>query len=67
MTKWVDDMFRADAVLKEGIVRRQKSDVNNMGVLPEIIDRAKANDWHVLESETQYIVLCNSGQLQILC
>lgn len=66
MSAYVDAMFRAAAAANDGVVRRQKLDVLNNRVLDEIIERAKENEWHVLESDTQIIVLCNSGHLRIL-
>jgi hypothetical protein len=59
-------MFRADAAATDGVVRRQKFDVLRLGVLDQIIERAQDNGWHVLESDTQIIVLCNTGHLRIL-
>jgi hypothetical protein len=59
-------MFSADAARTDGVVRRQKFDVHRHGVLDQIIERAQENGWHVLESDTQIIVLCNTGHLRIL-
>lgn len=49
------------------MVRRSLYDVERLGVLDEIVERAIDEGWHVIETGDQVVVLCHPGQLNILC
>ncbi|MEW1705937.1 hypothetical protein AB0230_01740 [Microbacterium sp. NPDC089190] len=65
MSAWVDQIFGAGQVGSGGVVRRNVADVAAYGAFDEIVDRAKANGWHVIETGNQIIVLCHAGALVI--
>jgi len=67
MSRWVDQMFDAQAVLAGGVVRRSVHDVRRFGAMDEIVERAQENGWHVVETGDQIVVLCHAGALAIHC
>ena len=66
MSSYVDNMFRAQAAAG-GVVRRNIGDVYRLGVLDEIVDVAREEGWHVIETGDQIVVLCHTGRLSIIC
>jgi hypothetical protein len=67
MSSWVDQIFKAAQTGSGGVVRRSIYDVQRLGVLEEIVDRAIDEGWHVIETGDQIVVLCHPGRLNILC
>ncbi len=67
MSSWVDTMFGADQARNGGVVRRSIYDIDRLGVLDEIVERAKEQNFHVIETGDQVVVLCHSGSLMIYC
>ncbi len=56
-------MFDAQIVAREGIVRRKKADVEKYASFQELLNRVRNEDYHLIETGDQYVVLCNSGAL----
>jgi hypothetical protein len=67
MTKWIEQIFEAKIVNKEGIVRRNKTDVHSHASLDELLDYTRENGWHLIETGNQYVVLCHPGAMKIHC
>jgi hypothetical protein len=67
MSAWVEQIFSARIVGDGGVVRRSISDVNQNNALEEIIEIAKENDFHVIETGEQVIILCNPGYMKVHC
>ncbi|MFI1382929.1 N-(5'-phosphoribosyl)anthranilate isomerase [Embleya scabrispora] len=67
MSTWVDQIFRAAAADRGGVVRRSIYDVERMASLEEIIGIARERHFHVLETGDQVVILCNEGELRIHC
>jgi hypothetical protein len=60
-------MFDAKIVEDEGIVRRDFRSVRKHASLDELVDYARSQGYHVIETGNQYVVLCNRGALKIHC
>lgn len=67
MSAWTDQMFPAQQARKGGIIRRDLEDVLKFSSREEILAIAKNKNYHVIESGNQIVVLCNDGDLKILC
>ena len=67
MSAWVDRIFDAYQVQAGGVVRRATRNVERYGAFDEIVRRAQANGWHVIETGDQIVVLCHEGSLVIHC
>ena len=67
MNAWMEQVFGAKIVYKEGIVRRKRSDVRKHASLTEFLSYIRAQKYHLIETGDQYIVICNSGAIKIHC
>lgn len=67
MSAWIDQMFDAQIVAREGIVRRKKEDVHQYASFNELIQRVRDEQYHLIETGDQYIVICNRGAVLIHC
>ncbi len=68
MSAAVDQMFLSSQQARSGgVVRRSLHDVNRLGTLPEIIQRAHRKGFHVIETGGQLVLLCHEGELIIHC
>ncbi len=66
MSATVELMFNASTQANNGgVVRRAAWRIHAMGLLPEIIRRARANNFHVIETGGQIVLLCHEGDLVI--
>ena len=64
---WLDDLFAAKAVGKGGIFRRSVKDVEREIGRPVLISEVRRRGFHLIECGGQFIVICNPGQVQIIC
>ena len=47
-----------------GVARRNKRDVHRLSSRGQVLELAKVNDWHLIETDTHYIVLYDAGFLK---
>jgi hypothetical protein len=64
---WIQDIFRAGAVNKGGIVRRSKPDVLRNGGFKALRREVERRGFHLLRTGGQYVVIYNKGAVKILC
>jgi len=64
---WIDQIFRAGAVNKGGIVRRSKADVLKNGGYQALLGAVKKRGFHLVRTGGQYVIICNKGQIKVLC
>ena len=66
---WVEQIFQAQQAqpANGGVVRRAREDVDKYASLGEIVDYARDNGFHVIETGDQVVILCHSGALVIHC
>lgn len=67
MNAWIEQMFEAQIVEKEGIVRRKKRDVQKYASFNALLEYVHEQQYHLIETGDQYIVICNPGVLKIHC
>lgn len=68
MTKaWVRQWFSARAAREGGVIRRRADLVEKYTSLDEVRREAEARGWHVVVIGEQVIVLCNAGDLTVVC
>lgn len=67
MSAWIDQIFTAAEAISEGVVRRQKSDVDGKGLFQELILEVRRRDFHLLEIGDQYVVICNTNAIITHC
>ena len=64
---WLGDLFAANAVAKGGIVRRAVCDVEMEIGRAALLDEVRRRRFHLIECGGQFIVICNPGQMQVIC
>ncbi len=64
---WLDELFAAKAVTKGGIVRRAVRDVEREIGRTSLILEVRRRGFHLIEGGDQFIVICNPGQMQVIC
>jgi hypothetical protein len=64
---WLDDVFAAKAVGKGGIVRRAVRDVEREMGREIFVGEVRRRGYHLVECGGQFIVICNTGQMQVIC
>jgi phage baseplate assembly protein gpV len=64
---WVTQWFGARAAQDGGVVRRRIDYVEQYASLGEVEREARARGWHVVVIGEQVIVLCNEGDMQVIC
>lgn len=62
---WMERIFKAKAVMKGGVVRRSKRDVELFGGREALLEIVEARNFHLVECGDQYIVICNPGLLRV--
>lgn len=66
MTK-LEEMFSAQSAGKEGIIRRNKKHIERLIGFDALLQRVKREQFHLIETGEQYIIICNPGVLKIHC
>lgn len=64
---WLDDLFSAKAVSRGGIVRRAVRDVEREVGRAALMAEIRRRGFHLIECGGQFIVICNPGQMQVIC
>lgn len=64
---WQARIFGAKSVQAGGVVRRKIRDVHREIGREALIAEVKARGFHLLECGDQYVIICNSGQLRVVC
>lgn len=67
MSVWINDIFKAGAVNKGGIVRRSKASVLKNGGYKALKSAVKKRGFHLIRTGGQYVVICNKGDFKLLC
>lgn len=67
MSAWIEQIFDAQIVEKDGIVRRNKKDVERYASFESLLRYVRDQQYHLIETGDQYIVICNPGVLKIHC
>ena len=68
MNAWINQIFKAGAVAKGGVVRRNLSDVIKYAGSPQaLLVEVKRRNYHLVQTGNQLIVICNSGDVKIHC
>jgi hypothetical protein len=62
---WIRQMFSAQAVGRRIIVRRKKGSVHKYASYDLLERHCKENEFHLVETGDQYIVICNDGHFRL--
>jgi len=62
---WLNQIFAAKAVTSGGVVRRSKVWVETEIGLDRFELAVRARGFHLIESGTQFVVICHSGPISL--
>jgi hypothetical protein len=65
--KWSDKVFSAKAVADRGVVRRAIRDVERDIGRAAFELEVRRRGFHLIECETQFVVICNPGRINVIC
>ena len=63
---WLDQMFATKAAQSGGVVRRSRAWVDREVGRERFIAEVRSRGFHLLESASQFIVICNRAPIRIL-
>jgi hypothetical protein len=63
---WIDRIFSAKVAASGGVVRRSVASVDREIGRQLFEDEVRRRRFHLLQCGGQYIVICNSGHMQII-
>ncbi len=66
-TAWLVSLFEAKAVQKGGIVRRAIHDVEREVGRQALVAEVNRRGFHMVECGGQFIVICNTGAMKVVC
>ena len=61
ITAWLRQQFNGTG----GVSRRSKSSVRQYASRAELLEMVKARDWHLIETDSHYIVIYDPGFVKI--
>ena len=65
--EFINKMFEAEAAKNGGIVRRKIASIEKSASLKYLIKEVQERGFHLIETEDQYVVICNSGKFKVHC
>ena len=67
MSAWINQIFKAGAVAKGNVVRRDKNSVAEYASRAELLKEVRKRRFHLIETGDQYVIVCNRGVLRLHC
>lgn len=64
---WLTQVFAAGQASQDGVVRRSIESVLQYSSEEDLVGDARSRGFHVLKTSNQYVILCNEGDIQVLC
>lgn len=64
---WIDQIFAAGEVAKGNIVRRKVASVERYASIAELEAEVRRRGFHMIRTGEQVIVICNAGQVTMVC
>ncbi len=64
---WLESIFNARATYCGGVIRRSVRDVERYASRESLIAAVKAKGFHLVETGDQFVIICNDGQITLIC
>lgn len=64
---WLNQIFTAQAVAKGGVVRRKITDVDAKVGRQTLELEVRRRGFHLIEAGTQFIIVCDTGHIRLIC
>jgi hypothetical protein len=66
MSAWIDQIFEA-AAAQGNVVRRSIADIEKYANMGELVSEVRNRSFHLVLTGEQAVVICNVGELRIVC
>ncbi|WP_371038132.1 MULTISPECIES: hypothetical protein [unclassified Rhodosalinus] len=64
---WGRRIFHAKAAARGGVLRRSVRDVEREIGREALIEEVRARGFHLIECGGQFIIICNAGDMRVIC
>jgi hypothetical protein len=64
---YINAIFEAKAAKTGGIVRRKIENVERYASRSYLLTEVAARRFHLVEVGSQYLIICNSGSMRLIC
>lgn len=64
---WIAEVFGAKSVARGGVIRRDLGWIDREIGRERFIAEVRARGFHLIETGGQWIVICNTGFLRVIC
>ncbi|MGI3185327.1 N-(5'-phosphoribosyl)anthranilate isomerase [Nioella aestuarii] len=64
---WLDQIFSAKAAMRGGVIRRSKGDVERKIGRSRLELEVRKRGFHLVEAGDQFIIICDRGEIRIVC
>jgi hypothetical protein len=64
---WIDQIFQAQAARNGAVIRRKISSVAQFASHDLLEAEVRSRGFHMITCGDQYVIICNPGQLQVIC
>ena len=64
---WINQIFKAQSAGAGGVVRRSATDVRKYASHQDLKKEVLARGFHLIRTGDQYVILCYSGELRVIC
>lgn len=65
--KWINRIFEAKIAKSGGIVRRKSASVEKFASVKALKAEVKSKRFHMLLVGDQYVIICSTGNLKVIC
>jgi len=63
--EFINRIFEAKAAKSGGIVRRKIANIKKFASIPHLVKEVEARGFHLIETEDQFVIFCNSGDFKL--
>ena len=64
--KWITAIFNAKQAKKSGVVRRSIKSVKKFASVQLLVAEVRKRKFHLIRTKSQFIILCNRGELTVV-
>lgn len=64
---WITQLFKARAAQNGGVIRRKRKSVEQFASVKDLKAAVKRRGFHLVQIGDQLVVLCNKGQVKLIC
>ena len=67
MAGWLEILFAAKQVAEGNVVRRAQADIERLVSMEALQSEVQERGFHMVRIGAQIIILCNEGDIEVIC